>query len=122
MNKLIIALVVVLIGIQSWTLKTQQQILEVVQPKETITLQAKIDEEELIWKEFPISNCEYLIKNLGSWVALARSSEKFANNIDFSKETDATLFPKLNKLEESETNSLQRAYYFGNLYNILCKE
>ena len=31
MNKIIIILIVVLIGVQSWTLKTQQQILEAVQ-------------------------------------------------------------------------------------------
>jgi len=121
MNKLIIALVVVLIGIQSWTLKTQQQILEVVQPKETITLQAKIDKEKLIWKDFPISNCEYLLRRLGANVELAEFNERLVNSIDFKKETDATVFPKIEKLKSSETNSLERANYFANLYNNLCK-
>jgi len=48
MNKLIIALVVVLIGIQSWTLKTQQQILEVVTPQIEIEVELENETNEKV--------------------------------------------------------------------------
>ena len=67
MNKIIIILIVVLIGVQSWTLKTQQQILEVVTPQTEI---------EFGFENETKDNCDYLSEQAELHFSLSKILEE----------------------------------------------
>jgi hypothetical protein len=106
MNKILVALVVILIGIQSWTLKTQQQILNEVMPE------VKLD--TTIGSEY----CSYLKKRGLLYLELAKSNNRLA--LKFSQ--DISLNDEYKEQLERETINIGDANKFANTYQAFCKD
>ena len=105
MNKILIALVVILIGIQSWTLKTQQQILKEVMPE------VKLD------TTIGIEYCSYL-KEQGIGY-LKGANTMFKLGIKKIREGNIDGWEGDTKVEILQIKDAEK---FANIYQAFCKD
>ena len=124
MNKLIIALVVVLIGIQSWTLKTQQQILEAVTSQIEIEVELENETNEKV--NFASEDPYDLNKTMKGYCKYFAEMTKYQIEIaKFMDHKEEDIIENVNKdnnfrYYEDEKDGLVRANLLNNLYNTYC--
>ena len=105
MKKILIALVVILIGIQSWTLKTQQQILNEVMPE--VKLDTTISSEY----------CSYIKDASVFYLKMAKQNEEKINK--YAKERNIDLVIKLREVMELNLTEVNK---LANSYQAFCKD
>ena len=127
MNKLIIALIIVLIGIQSWTLKTQQQLLEVVTPQTEIEVELENETNEEV--NFASDDPEDFIKIMRGYCKYLANNTKISTRIAklFNDGVLQNIKENVNKeansnLYKEEIEALSKANISNNLYKTYCKD
>ena len=125
MNKLIIALVVVLIGIQSWTLKTQQQLLEAVTPQTEIEVELENETNEKV--NFASDDPEDFIKIMKGYCKFLATNTKVSTSVAklLSEKRSQNAIENVNqevhsKLYYGEIELLGKADVSNNLYMTYC--
>lgn len=105
MNKILVALVVILIGIQSWTLKTQQQILNKVMPE--VKLDTTISSEY----------CSYIKDASVFYLKMAKRDQENINK--FARERNIEMVIKRQDVMELNLTEVNK---LANSYQAFCKD
>ena len=113
MKKIIITLIIILIGVQSWTLKTQQQILEMVTPEpEEINLSQKFHNETFN------EHCSYIFAH-----ALVQTYSAERDHDKYMEERDkGSSISSLSIYIDGQKESFEEAANASIVYDTFCKK